>query len=51
MLRTLVSKLTLGPDVNLKELAAKTAAMLPVDLIQVTSQAVYFSLKRLLDSR
>ena len=51
MLQALLTGVPIGYDVNVKALATKTAAMLPIDLCQVVSDAVSHSLKRVSHSK
>ena len=51
MLRSLLAGVSVGSDVNVKMLATKTAAMLPVDLEQIVSDAMTSCLRRVSSSK
>jgi peroxin-6 len=51
MLQALLNGVSVGFDVNVKTLATKTAAMLPVDLCQLVSDAISHSIKRIANSK
>jgi len=51
MLKYMTRHVPIGPDVELRTVAVKTAAMLPVDLNNMVSDAAFLALKRIVESK